>query len=355
MKWSFESKVRTGSWDVLVVDADPATGDIVRQGCQTVAGKVRIATSVDQAAAEMTRRPADLLLVNVQINDNAGLELLRSLRKKYPGTEAIAVSRVRRSELCLDAWRAGAADMIVGPVTVEEVQRSVEEVAHKRHGVERLLARNVRLRQTCRRLNKARHEISQQVDLLCNDLVRAYQEMAQQLNFTQVTTEYAAMVEDELEVEGVLRKTMEWVLKKLGPINAAVYLPDAEHKFALGAYLNLDTQADAELISAVGETLVREADASGRSIHMENDQQLLEHFGEQSAALRGRAWFAAGCFTKRECLAVMVIFRRQGEPLDAHLKMPIESACPLLAEKIEQALELYNRLNPMEDDDPTES
>src|SRR5436190_2037010 len=74
----------------------------------------------------------------------------------------------------------------------------------------RRLQRHERLRVVCRRLNKARHEISQQVDLLCNDLVRAYQEMAQQLNVAQNAAEFAQALQGELDVEGVLRKTMEW-------------------------------------------------------------------------------------------------------------------------------------------------
>jgi DNA-binding response OmpR family regulator len=349
------AKTRAQAWDVLVVDADPATGELVRQGGRSWVGSVRLARSVDEASLEMKTRAADVIVVNLQINDNAGLELLRKLRKAHPGAEAIAMSRVKRSELCLDAWRAGATDMLMGTITVEDVQKTLEGVAARRADTQRLMARNGRLRLVCKRLNKARHEISQQVDLLCNDLVRAYQEMAQQLNHTQVTTEYAAMLADELEVEGLLRRTMEWVLKKLGPINAAVYLPDVDRKFALGAYLNLDTEADAALISTLGQTLVTSAESAAQAVAITSDGQLTEHYGEAAALMHGRTWLACGCFTKRECLAVVVIFRRQNEPIDAYLQSLVEAVCPLLGEKIEEALDLYNRMNPLEDDDPTAS
>src|SRR5690242_10652412 len=69
---------------------------------------------------------------------------------------------------------------------------------HPQLELERLRKRNVRLRLVCRRLNQARHEISQQVDLLCNDLVRAYQEMAQQLNLAQTASEFAQALSGEL-------------------------------------------------------------------------------------------------------------------------------------------------------------
>ena len=351
MKFVSQEVISTKTWDVLVVDADPTTGDLVRRGGGTRVGQVRVVETVDQAALEMRTHPADVVMVNVQINDNGGIELLRKLHRKYPQCEAIAMSRTKRSELCVDALRAGAADILVGPVTVEDVKTAFANVAERQTGLARLQNRNLRLREVCKRLSKARQEISKQVDLLCNDLVRAYQEMAQQLNHTQVTTEYSMMLQDELEVEGVLRKTMEWVLKKLGPINAAVYLPDGERNFALGAYLNLDTEADAKLIEQIGRTVVREVECSGQAVTIETNEQLRGHFGNDAGLMEGRTWYASSCVAKRESLAVLVIFRRQGDPLDAALRQLVEAVCPLLAAKIDEALELYNRMNPLEDED----
>ena len=123
------------------------------------------------------------------------------------------------------------------------------------------------------------HEISQQVDLLCNDLVRAYQDMAQQLNMTQTAAEYGQTLANELDVEGVLRRTMEWVLRKLGPVNAAIYVPSNDHYFALGAYLNLDTQADAQLIDTMAKTVVEQV-RGGQGLWVEEDRVLDELFGE---------------------------------------------------------------------------
>ena len=338
-------------WDVLVVDADPGFGELVKRQSNGMAGKVRVATSVDQAQAEMKHKAADVLLVNIQISDNAGMELIRSFHQKYPRSEVIAVSRIKRSEICLDAWRAGAADMLVAPIEPADVQRSLNGVAERRAQVQRLTKRNVRLRQVCKQLNKARHEIGQQVDLLCNDLVRAYQEMAQQLNVTQVTAEFAQTLQDEIEVEGTLRKTMEWILRKVGPINAAVYLPDTERQFALGAYLNLDTEADALLISDIGETIVKRADTPGNVVSIDQDGAIDELFGVAGERLKNRSWLSVGCFARRECLAVIVIFRNQGQLIDASTRTMIEAIAPVLGERIDQALGLYHRMHPYDNEE----
>jgi hypothetical protein len=242
--------------------------------------------------------------------------------------------------------------MLTAPVAVNDLNRSLAGVIERRSQHDQLTRRNRRLRSVCKQLNKARHEIRQQVDLLCNDLVRAYQEMAQQLNTTQITVDYAQMVGNEIEVEGLLRKTMEWVLAKLGPVNAAVYLSDAERNFSLGAYLNLDTDADGPMIAAVGETIVRHSESSGNTISIEHDAMIDEMFGEEGELLKGRAWLSTGCYApapKRDCLAVLVVFKKQGEPIDG-MRTMVEAISPILGERIEQALELYHRMHPRNED-----
>jgi DNA-binding response OmpR family regulator len=350
---------------ILVVDTDPRLGDLIyRESSAATAGgggaagwggsDVRVATGVDAADLEMRRSPAEVVFVNLQIGDNAGIGVIKSFKARWPRAQIIAVSRLRGGELCIEAWRAGAADMLLAPLGPEEVRQALAGAVRRRGEVHKLAERNVRLRVVCRRLNKARREISQQVDLLCNDLVRAYQEMAQQLNVSQLSAEYLETVKSELEVEGILRKTMEWVLRKLGPVNAAVYLPAGDEFLSLGAYLNLDTHADAALIEALGKTVVEQArrGGAGAATTFDDDAMLTEMFAEDAQALLGKSWLAVGCHTARECMGVLVIFRKQeeGKGSDAGTVGLMEAIAPVLATRIEQALSFYHRLHPFTDE-----
>jgi DNA-binding response OmpR family regulator len=345
--------------NVLVLDTDPRLGELIHNqstpgASPGEAAAVRVATGVDAAELEMRRNPAEVVFVNLQIGDNAGIGVIKSFKSRWPRAQIIAVSRIGRSELCLEAWRAGAADMLVAPLGPQEVQRALADVTVRRGEVNKLAERNERLRIVCRRLNKARREISQQVDLLCNDLVRAYQEMAQQLNVSQLSAEYLETVKGELEVEGILRGTMEWILRKLGPVNAAVYLPAGDEFLSLGAYLNLDTQGDAALIEALGKTVVEQArrGGAGAATTFDDDSLLTEHFGDDAHTLLGKSWLAVGCYTPRECMGVLVIFRKQeeGKGGDAGTLGMMEAIAPVLATRIEQALSFYHRLHPFTDE-----
>jgi DNA-binding NarL/FixJ family response regulator len=358
------AKAGVDALNILVADADPQVGAVIHQVGKAGGGggeaafvvkKLRVAINVDATLLEMKRDPADVVFVCVQIDDNAGLELIKTIRARFPRTAVVAVSRVRKAAAG-PAFAAGACDLLAAPADPADVQRALAALVARRGDIDRLEKRNARLRTACRRLNKARHEISQQVDLLCNDLVRAYQDMAQQLNVTQTAADYAQAVQGEFEIEGILRRTMEWLLQKLGPVNAAVYLPAGEAHFALGAYLNLDTHADAPLIEALSRTLVQQARGAA-SMQLDDDRQLEELFGDEAGPLLGRSWLATGCQTPRQCLAVIVIFGRQregdapGSNESGTTRPLVDAIAPVLAERIEQALGFHHRLHPFAEDD----
>ena len=344
------SQTRAGLQDVLVVDSDHKTAALIRAGAQERGLTVRAAASLEQATLEMRRHPADVLMVNLQVGDNEGLDLLTRLRDLFPRTEAIALSRVKNPEVCLRAWRAGATDILLGKADVQEVQACLARAQQRRVHRDQAAARNLRLRSVCRSLNKARHEISQQVNLLCHDLVRAYQELAEQLNQTQVCGEFAAMVGQEVEIENVMRRSMEWLLKKLGPVNAAVFLPDSERNYSLGAYLNFDTSAESMLIDVVAQTVVAQAAEGTTALLVEDDQQIKDLFGNDANMLAGRSWLACGAYYQNECLGVLVVFRNQGEAIDTQWAGMLESVAPALAEQIARSIRIYQRGLPQSDE-----
>ena len=329
--------------DVLIVDADPRTYEAFRHNVSEKSVTFRTAASIDQASLELKRKPADLLIVNVQIQDNAGVQFLARVKAQFPRIETVAVSRSNQSELCLNVFRAGVTDMLVGSVDAVAVQACLARLAERRLVKDKLHNRNVRLRAVCRQLNKARHEISQQVNLLCHDLVKAYQELAEQLNQTQVTGEFAGILGEEVEIEAMMRQTMEWILKRFGPVNAAVFLPDSERNYTLAAYLNYDTNADSMLIDVLGETIIPHAAEGITPMTLEEDHQITDLFGQDASLLLGRSWLGCGAYYQKECLAVLAVFRNQGDPIDPTWAPIIEAIAPLLAEQIARSIRVYQR------------
>lgn len=338
--------------NILLVDVDAGTTGAVR----TAGGmKIRTVQTIDHANLEMLQEPAHLVLVNVHCQDQGGLALVEQLNKRYPQAIVLAVARRRQVDTCLHAFRAGAADMIFEPISADALRGTVDRIVSQRSSRHRLVWRNQRLRVVCRQLNKARHEIGQQVDLLCNDLVKAYQNLAEQFSQTQTVAqnsdELTSALGDDLEIERLLRKTLELVLRKLGPMNAAIFLPDSEGNFSLGAYLNFDTNPDSVFVTMVAQTIVNKAALQASTVALPNDASLRECFGSDSTLLTGRTWLATPAIKDKDCVAVMVAFQPQHKTMPPATQKLFESVACLLAEKITRSIDIYNRMKFMDDDE----
>src|SRR5690606_26159418 len=116
----------------------------------------------------------------------------------------------------------------------------IEAAARRAERNRRRDQRVERLKKLCHTLNGARQQVSGQVGELCNDLVEAYRDMSEQLTDVRITGELGALLRQELEIEGLLRTTLEYALARLGPTNAAIFLPSSGGEFSLGAYVNHD-------------------------------------------------------------------------------------------------------------------
>lgn len=330
--------------DVLVVDADPRTAEAIGQGIETnPPATVRSAGSVDQATLELRRKVPDLMIVNVHVNDNSGLALLAKVRHDYPRTQAIALCRAQDTDSCLGAWRAGANDLLMAPMDPSALRACLSRAQTRSRQQDQLRYRNARLRSVCKQLNKARHEISQQVDLLCHDLVKAYQDLAEQLNQAQVCGEFADALRGETDMEGLLRHTLEWLLKKNGPVNAAVFLPNSQDEYTLGAYLNFDTNADSVLVDALTTTIVPQAAQGDKTLVLQNDDQLKALYSGNHSLLLGRTWLACPADYNDECMAVVVLFQSQADTLDPAWAPRLEAISPVLAERIARSVRVHQR------------
>lgn len=341
MKSGQSQSVSASIRDVLVVDADPSTAEAVKCELGGSFQNLRVAHSAEQATLEMQRRPADVLLINVQLADQRGLELLAQWRRVYPKTEVVALSRSPRAEVCLAAWRAGASDMLIQPVDQQSIHTCLNNIMERRTQKQRTEKRQQRLRQACRQLSKARKEIGAQVDLLCHDLVKAYQDMAQQLNQTQLAGDFLSSLGADLDMEAIMRGTMQYMLKKAGPVNAAVFLPDSEKNYVLGAYLDLDTNAETMLVDVISQTLAPHAADHPGIIEFTDDSALHAAFAQP--LLHGRSWMAIASYHRNEPMAVIVAFRSQEEPFAAGARTTLESMAAVLGGKISRLVDIHNR------------
>ncbi|MFA9480227.1 response regulator [Phycisphaerales bacterium AB-hyl4] len=314
--------------------------------------KVEHACNLGEARERLARRPIDLVVADTTLPDGSGFDLARTLRQRRRRTQMLMVTDTPTVEAAVQAMRLGAVDFLTRPLETKQLTQRVREVIarqdHDHHQTQRIR----RLRRACHKLNEAREEISQQVDILCSDLVSAYQELADQMQQNVSSTEYQAMVRQELDLEQLLLKTLEYLIDRAGPTNAALFLPSTADEFSLGGYVNFDCSSDAAdlLLQHLGDVFAPRVAEHAKVLRLNSDKVLQEHMGDDAAYLAECDVLAFACQHENEALAVITLFRDRDDPFDDQLVDICASIAPIMAEALSRLIRIHHRSNLFDDE-----
>lgn len=120
---------------LLVVDADAA----VRSACLEISAGLGYAVEatgdLNHAKNMLKGRVADILLVNLPVGSNHGLELIAEVKLLYPGTSVVAMTTSNSVNAAVEAMRCGASDYLTKPFTVDELSAVLDRAAEN-HSVD---------------------------------------------------------------------------------------------------------------------------------------------------------------------------------------------------------------------------
>jgi DNA-binding NtrC family response regulator len=118
---------------VLVVDDDGA----VRRACVTIAEgmgcAVVSAESVARARTILKHQKIDVLLLDLQLPDGEGLELLQKVKTLYPETAIVVMTAFASVASAVEAMRIGARDYLTKPFALEELTTVLERAGQRVH------------------------------------------------------------------------------------------------------------------------------------------------------------------------------------------------------------------------------
>ena len=330
------------------MDDDPGVAEQLGSALDGQAYRLERVTTLADAGRAVGAGRVDLVLMASQLSDGPALHWARQIRQDQPGLRTILLSEQPSMQQAVDAMRAGAVDMLVKPLDVAVANQRVREALEVCQEDRRLYRRLHRLKRVCRRLNAARIEISQQVDVLCNDLITAYRELAEQVQHVVQGNEFAAMASEELDLEQLLRKTLEFLLDRAGPTNAAVFLPSTADEFSLGGYINYDWSAGSPevLLAHLADVVAPKVTAATGVTHITDDRTLRKWVGDDASYLENCHVTAACCRDGEEPLAVIVLFRDGSDPFDAKVIEALGSIAPLLGEYLGRIIRIHHRHKP---------
>jgi two-component system response regulator PilR (NtrC family) len=127
---------------VLVVDDEQSMREFLEILLQKQGHEVVTASDVKGALARTAQTPFDLVITDLRLGRESGIEILRQVKASSPATEVVMVTAFATTENAIQAMKLGAYDYVLKPFKVDELKLVVDKALEHRA----LLAENRVLR-----------------------------------------------------------------------------------------------------------------------------------------------------------------------------------------------------------------
>jgi CheY-like chemotaxis protein len=117
---------------ILVVDDDGVFREELTEMLRDDGHSVAAAPSVQKALETLEHDEVEVVLTDLKMPRQGGLELLREVRKRWPRTLVVMITGYATVETALEAMKLGAFDYLRKPFRVEQVRDTLHLVAQER-------------------------------------------------------------------------------------------------------------------------------------------------------------------------------------------------------------------------------
>jgi len=165
---------------ILIVAPDgPETAELIANLAMNFDADFTQVESIADAWARMADGCFDVIVATQCLVDGSGLDILNDDTPLE--TPVVLIEDEIIPERVVTALRRGAADLLPTPVDYDYLVRRIRRVVQDQRLDRQADIRAQRLRRLSSRLVKDRRELRQRVDLICTDLVTAYQRLAERV------------------------------------------------------------------------------------------------------------------------------------------------------------------------------
>ena len=113
---------------ILVIDDDPDTRDLLKATLEGAGHEVYLAPDGRQGVQQFRNKRADLVITDLFMPDQEGLETIKQLRIEFPEIVILAISGKPTGSTMLNvAKRLGARSVLQKPFLPDELLKVVEQ------------------------------------------------------------------------------------------------------------------------------------------------------------------------------------------------------------------------------------
>src|SRR3954467_5305736 len=115
--------------NLLIVDDERAVREAAREAALVLGYRAAASDSLDQAMRLLESQSIDVVLLDMKLPGESGLEVLRQIKSWRPDIEVIVITGHGTVESAVQAMKAGAYDFMTKPFSLEELKLLLERVA----------------------------------------------------------------------------------------------------------------------------------------------------------------------------------------------------------------------------------
>lgn len=154
---------REPSLDILIVEADPAQLKISQSALSEVGHRTRVAVDSAQARQQIQDEIPDLVLLDVQLPDGSGIDLMQRLRARAGArwVPVVLMSEVDANDEVLRGLSAGADDFLIKPIHPGLLNAKINAMQH-------IARTNAKLKEAAQMLERYREGAEVELQLARN-------------------------------------------------------------------------------------------------------------------------------------------------------------------------------------------
>ncbi|MBE9502010.1 MAG: response regulator [Chloroflexi bacterium] len=126
---------------ILIIDDEPLAREMMREVLNREGYHVFAVGSADEALRQAENEHFDLVLADIVMPCNGGLEMVEELREVSPDTTLLMIGSYPNIETARAAMRVGVYDCIVNPFEHSELRAAIAKAVRRRRLIEEALRR----------------------------------------------------------------------------------------------------------------------------------------------------------------------------------------------------------------------
>ncbi len=116
---------------IMVIDDEKIVGDMAKLSLEQEGYAVETYLNAEPALKRLEEERFDVVVTDYKMKGIDGMEVLRAVRGRYPGTQVIMITAFANLDAAIEALRRDVHDFFPKPVKIKELKASIRRALEK--------------------------------------------------------------------------------------------------------------------------------------------------------------------------------------------------------------------------------